>query len=158
MKIKVLGRTNRAQWKSSRKNKLHREKIARVGRVGRLVPRTVLQWIGWLAALHFLFSCIYAGAWLFPGRDMLRGAGVFLNWTGAAISLLGLIRMVFLKRRRFTLDRIVWYFWIFAVLFFGFGLVSTGLSAEPVGFILSGICLLYYCLVLTGTRAGLRRG
>ena len=45
----------------------------------------------------------------------------------------------------------------FLLLLLTFGLVSTGLSDEPVGWMLSGICVLYDGVLLLSYRSGMRQ-
>ena len=87
----------------------------------------------------------------------MRNFGRLINWSGAAVSAAGFFQTLKLRRRRFPLEKAVRYLWIFLLLLLTFGLVSTGLSDEPVGWMLSGICVLYDGVLLLSYRSGMRQ-
>ncbi len=157
--MKVLGRTNRSQWKSSRKNWLQRERRSRLSGIRNYLPQDSFHWILWIAVLHLILSVLYGIAYIILGAGEGESAmlGFALNAGGVAVSAAGFLRTLKLRRRRFFLEKAVRYIWIFVLLLLTFGLLSTGITDEPVGWLLSGVCVLYDGLVLLSRRAGLRQ-
>ena len=159
--MKVLGRTKRSQWKSSRKNWLQRERRSRLAGAANYLPHDSFHWILWIAVLHLAVSLIYAVVFIIMGSggegSAMRNFGQLINWSGAAVSAAGFFQTLKLRRRRFPLEKAVRYLWIFLLLLLTFGLVSTGLSDEPVGWMLSGICVLYDGVLLLSYRSGMRQ-